>query len=105
MRLCIVMLPTARSLYMLLLSIESLNQVALYGRVLPSELKLRMVDLTPSMPWMVITSTSYLDFSCSKVCRSTISSKSFDVVFRYHAFLLNSLKFDDINKGLCELVQ
>jgi hypothetical protein len=76
-RLCIVVLPTAK----FAVFIESLNQVALCGRVLPSELWLRVVNLTPSMPWMVSISTSYIDSSCSKVCLSAVLIKSFNIIF------------------------
>jgi hypothetical protein len=75
--LCIVVLPIAK--------IAVFDRVrepsALYGRVLPSELRLRVVDLTPSMPWMFSTSTSYLD-SCLKV-----SISHFEQVIRYHFFI------------------
>jgi hypothetical protein len=84
--LCIVVLPIAK-----IAVFDWVREPSgLYGRVLPSELRLRVVDLTPSMPWMFSTSTSYLD-SCLKVCRSAISSKSLDIVFWYRVFLLNSL--------------
>jgi hypothetical protein len=62
MRLCLVGRPIVKPLYVFELLIESLNQAALDGRVLPLELRWRVIDLPlPCDRWFIITKP-YLEF-------------------------------------------
>jgi hypothetical protein len=62
MCLCLVGRPVIKPLYVFELLIESLNQAALDGRVLPLELRWRVIDLPLPCGWRLINPKPYPDF-------------------------------------------
>jgi hypothetical protein len=61
-RLWLVGRPVVKPLYVFELLIESLNQAAIDGRVLPLELWWRVIDLPLPCGWWFIIPKPYLDF-------------------------------------------
>jgi hypothetical protein len=92
MCLCLVGWPVVKPLYVFELLIESLNQVALDGRVLPLELWWRVIDLPLPCGWWFIIPKPYLDFLLFEAPMSYRLSEPLQYRLPVWCILTNSLK-------------
>jgi hypothetical protein len=94
MRICMVMWPTVKSLYMLSSRSSPCTKLPLMVEFFPCNSDWESLDLYLLCRCWIIFPKSYLDFSCLKPCRFIASTSPPEVVFWYCAFLLKSLKLD-----------